>query len=276
MKVFKYSLVFFLSILSSLSGQTSQNVNLIGRWGHGSCQAVYADSIHAFIGNGVSFQILDMTDPESPQVLGEVVLPEAIKKIIIRDNFAYVLTGQSGVRVVDISNYYTPTEITFYKLQTYIEDLAIGGNCAYVTAGDSGLRIIDISNPLSINEISDIYPSGRARFVDVDENFAYVSIEWSLRVIDISDPYNPSEVGHIDTWAYRMDISGDYAYVTSGSFSDLHIIDISDPSNPNQISSVNTPSWANNVTVHGQYAYIANGDSGIRVINISDPKIPKP
>ena len=278
MRTFKicewYGKLVLLLIVKIVFSQTSQNVNLVGRWAHGPCQAVCADSSLAFIGNGPTFQILNLSDPSAPQMMGELILPELIYKIVVRDNYAYIVSETFGLRIIDVSNYYAPTEVVYYQSQTVIRDIAISGNYAYVAATDSGLRIIDISNPMAVNEISSIYFDGSAGFVEVDGNYAYVSIEWSIRVVDISNPYNPSEIGNIDVWNSRMDISGNYAYVTDRSFTDLHIINISDPANPVEVTSVNTPGYTYNVTVHGQYAYVADGGSGLLVLNVAEPEYP--
>jgi hypothetical protein len=52
------------------------------------------------------------------------------------------------------------------------------------------------------------------------------------------------------------------------------VINISDPSNPNTPIYENTTGRSEDVYVSGDYAYIADGNSGLAVINISDPTNP--
>ena len=44
----------------------------------------------------------------------------------------------------------------------------------------------------------------------------------------------------------------------------LQVIDISDPSNPNITGNVDTPGNAYNVYVSGNYAYVADNNSGLQ------------
>jgi hypothetical protein len=54
----------------------------------------------------------------------------------------------------------------------------------------------------------------------------------------------------------------------------LRVIDISNPTNPVEIGSYDTPGEAFGVYVSGNFAYVADRDSGLRVIDISNPKNP--
>jgi len=47
-----------------------------------------------------------------------------------------------------------------------------------------------------------------------------------------------------------------------------------DSSNVRTIGYCGTPHWAKDVAVSGSYAYVADSDSGLRIINISDPAAP--
>jgi hypothetical protein len=67
-----------------------------------------------------------------------------------------------------------------------------------------------------------------------------------------------------------------YAVVALVAASDagLVIVNINDPTSPEQIASFDTPGLAKNVTVAGNYAYVADAYMGMRIIDISDPRNP--
>ena len=46
------------------------------------------------------------------------------------------------------------------------------------------------------------------------------------------------------------------------------MIDISDPSNPEMVGSGDTSDFAWSVTISGNYAYVADGESGLQVIDV--------
>ena len=52
------------------------------------------------------------------------------------------------------------------------------------------------------------------------------------------------------------------------------MISIASPSAPVEVGVVDTPDWADGVAVTGSYAYVADGDSGLRVISIVNPSMP--
>jgi RNA polymerase sigma factor (sigma-70 family) len=116
-------------------------------------------------------------------------------------------------------------------------------------------------------------PSGRANFVYVADNRAYLCAGGTLVVLDVSDPANPAELGRINNpgGAIRVYAVGGYAYLTSLD-PGLHVIDVSDPENPEEVGTYDTPGIATRVCVIGNYAYVTDGDAGLRVIDVSDPR----
>jgi hypothetical protein len=54
----------------------------------------------------------------------------------------------------------------------------------------------------------------------------------------------------------------------------LVIINIENPTNPTLTGSYNTNGYANDVTISGNYAYVADGNNGLVIINIENPTNP--
>jgi hypothetical protein len=112
----------------------------------------------------------------------------------------------------------------------------------------------------------------------VSDNCAYIASDRGLEIIDISDSSNPRLKG---LYSYSTSdiiyevISSNYAYLTFFSSKKLKIIDISDPSNPTFKGSYNTPGYADEIALSGNYVYIANDFSGLQIIDISDPSNPR-
>ena len=184
--------------------------------------------------------------------------------------------GDSGLRVIDVSNPTNPQEIAYYDTPGSARGVYVTGGYAYVADGDSGLRVIDVSNPPYPREIGYYDTPGNAHGVHVTGNYAYVADGWGvLRVIDVSDPANPQEVGswHIRGYAYDVYVVGVYAYLADGG-AGLRVIDVGNPTYPHAIGHYDTPGGAYDVYVTGGYAYVAVGGAGLRVIDVSDPSDP--
>jgi hypothetical protein len=80
-------------------------------------------------------------------------------------------------------------------------------------------------------------------------------------------------VSQIGGATYAVAVQGDYAYIGEGPR--LTILDISSPSSPTVVGRTDLlPEVVRGVAVVGGYAYIADYDDGLRVIDVSDPAHP--
>ncbi len=117
--------------------------------------------------------------------------------------------------------------------------------------------------------------------VVVAGNYAYVANAdaaegGGLRVVDISDLAHPVVIGSVETsgTSKGLVVVGDYAYLANNWR--MHIVDISTPTDPQLVATFDPPSTgARDVAVWGQYAFLASGSSGIRIISLVDPLDPQ-
>jgi hypothetical protein len=254
-----------------------QNVELVGQLG-GSTWSVVVQGIYAYIGVGPRLIILNIADPTTPIVAGKTPpFPDVINSIAVVGNYVYVADGEGGLRIVDVSDPFAPFEAGYYDTAGQTESVAVSGNYAYVADLDQGLRVINISNPASPFETGFYNPSGLgywAYTVKVPGDYAYVGGVDGLHSINVSNPANPTQVGfyEIMTGSYQgVALVGNYAYVADGTL--LRIINITDPVNLIQTASYDPPVSESPYTVFvaGNYAYLGVGDSGVRLVNVSDP-----
>lgn len=73
--------------------------------------------------------------------------------------------------------------------------------------------------------------------------------------------------------AYDIEVVGKYVYLGQGQ--DLVVLDITDVNKPSEVGRVITPSIVSAIDVSGNYAYVADGNSGLTIINITNPAEPK-
>ncbi len=78
-----------------------------------------------------------------------------------------------------------------------------------------------------------------------------------------------SLIGH---WAYGATdcvvLDGNTAFVGSGSY--VTLIDISTPETPTEISKILMPGLVKSIVIDGDYAYVANTESGLQIIDIKN------
>ena len=72
----------------------------------------------------------------------------------VSGSFAYVVDDTAGLRVIDVSNPISPTEIGFYDTPGWAYGVAVSGNLAYVADDDGGLLILRYQPyTLSVNKV---------------------------------------------------------------------------------------------------------------------------
>jgi hypothetical protein len=140
------------------------------------------------------------------------------------------------------------------------------------------LQVIDVRNPASPRIVGSVDAPGSAYGVAVAAGFAYVADCWAgLLVIDVRNPASPRIVGSADTpgRAYDVTVVDGFAYVVGrqGPWPDyrgwLMIVDVRDPTSLSPVRYVDTPDRAYDVAVAAGLAHVADGASGLEVIDVN-------
>lgn len=258
----------------NLDGLVAENVDFVGHIG-GITEGVTVTGNLAYLGEGPSLTILNVSNPAVPTIVGKLTFSDIVRDVTVSGSYAYVVDS-SGLRVVNVSNPASPTEIGFYVAPGQAWDIAISGAYVYIADGYAGLRVVDVSNPALPIEVGFYDTLNYAWSVAISGSYAYIADDNGLlRVVDVSNPTSPSEVGFYDTQghAYGVAVSGIYAYVANWD-SGLRVIDVSNPTSPVEVGFYDTPEPARDVAISGSYAYLANDIGGLRVINVGNPVTP--
>src|SRR5512137_1778357 len=68
---------------------------------------VTIDGNIAYIANDFAgIELLDITDPYNPSILGSYPVPGFTRNIYVRGQYAYVAAGDSGLQIVDVADPY--------------------------------------------------------------------------------------------------------------------------------------------------------------------------
>ncbi len=239
--------------------------------------------------NGV--QIIDITDPSSPVAVAsvsegdsdgtgtfdELLGASSVSTVVIGGNTYALVTSyfDDGLQIIDITDPSNPAvtasvadDINSFDTLDGADDIATvtagDGTYALVVSNlDDGLQIIDITDPSN--------PAAVASIVDSTEGN-----ETPFHVLDGVRSITTVGIG-----------SGAYALVASEIDDGIQIINITDPSNPvatasvtNGVDSFDALKSAYDVTataiMGSVYALVSsnNNDSGIQIIDITDPASP--
>lgn len=195
---------------------------------------IEVDGGRAYLG-GLEFQILDVSDPTAPHVVGK--LPTLYTSdLAVAQSHAY-LVDLDGLQIIDVSDPTSPASVASLTIPGPAWAVAVNSSYAYVAAGDAGLTVVDVSDPTSPTVVGTCALPGRALDVVIRGSRAYVVGDAGLQVLDVSAPAAPRLVGIAATPgpAQRVAVSGARAYVAGGA---LWVIDISKPAHPVIVNSI--------------------------------------
>ncbi len=226
-----------------------------------------------------SFQIIDITNPAKPMILGDALLPGDGYGVAVSGSHAFAATDGAGLTALDISDPASPFVIASLPLPGAAYDVAVTGSLAVVACRTEGVFTVDVTDPSAMTILGHADTPGEARGVRAAGGHAYVADgDAGLVIIDITDPLAPLLLGQADTpnSALDLSLSGDFAYVADGA-SGFRVIDILNPSSPLDLGgdypgfgqSINhntyVPGGAGQVATTDQFVCVAAGMGGFRI-----------
>jgi hypothetical protein len=180
--------------------------------------------------------------------------------------------AQENLNITSINQYY-------HNWFDGVNDVCVQSGYAYLACGTEGLRIAEISQPGVMTEIGhcpitdSIITSINS--VAVSGNFAYLGGDnGGILVIDISNPSTPQTIHAIplNGTIFSIRISGNYAYCCRYG---LTIIDISNPTAAYVVWNSTDTFEIDDIEIHGDTAYAAWGERGLRVLDVSQKSAPR-
>lgn len=186
----------------------------------------------------------------SPKQVGDIETSGAANDVAIKDEYAFVADGQSGLQVIDwdalinqiVANVNLDDDDDGKAADA--QGIFVLGDYAYIAIGDEGLAIVDIKEPVN------------PRLVSTHE------VGFFARAVSVQDfPFDDKE---------RF-----YAYVVGGEEdggSGLQVIDVTDPANPSDYGSpLDVSQPAVDVLVEGRYLFLLQSSAGLRLFTIDAP-----
>jgi len=239
----------------------------------GLVEGVAVQGNFAYVGEGSSLVVINISNPASPATVGRMAMPGMVWDIAISGQFAFVANDDAGLQVVDISVPAIPKLVGFYDTPGISYGITIVGSKAYVADGSSGLLILDITNPTAPTLVSATNVNGGALDVAVGVSgngvFAYLCVDSTLKVVDVTNANSPtlkgSTAGFGNSTAKCVAVSGTRAFVAAGN---LRMIDVSSPDSPVELahdSSIDICS----VAVVNSLVYTAGFSPGFSVSSYS-------
>jgi hypothetical protein len=166
---------------------------------------------------------------------------------------------------------------------TGANNITIAGTYAYITT-ENALVIININNPLEPVKVASI-PLNHPRSIAIQFRYGFIADKDGLKVIDVT---NPEKAHLVDGATLRLNDARDvyvartYAYVADGH-EGIAIVDVENPEKPalymmysaqgeegGALRNTNQVKVA--MTNASLYAYVADGEAGLRILQLTDPE----
>ncbi len=195
-----------------------------------------------------------------------------------------ILVGAGTTIDGNAVNNFLKREVTFNPngVLCGARSVKIVGHYAYVCS-DAGLVVVDIDDPKKPRVTAVVGGPflKKPRAVDTQFRYAYVVDEEGVKVLDTTDLANPVPKSLLRLPdAHSVYLARTYAYVAAGARG-LVILDITSAAEP-KVDQVFTANGCLNdcrdvklgITYTSEFAYIADGRNGLRVVQLTGPDTP--
>jgi hypothetical protein len=222
-------------------------------------------------------RIIDLSDPTNPTVAGSWETSWKSHDLEVDDGIVYVADGAGGLRVIDATNPADPTEVSVLETSEEVLDVSVDGSIATVGLGTRGVLSVDVSDPATLTKTGFFVTDGPVKDSEMQGGTALAVIGSSeltevgeFLVLDVSMPEEPTDLASFEFSSSSMDVvvAGSVTYIANGE-TGLYVVDESNP-NERVEEFLDTPGFAVSVTLHEQYALVADDHKGVRIIDVSD------
>jgi hypothetical protein len=228
--------------------------------------------------NAAVMEVYDLTNPFDP--LGTSVLSLFFDEALgLAVDYPYAFAGtyglgmSSSLEIIDVSDPYDLTVLARTAPALWrFKGFDAEEGYVYVEEQGLGMAIVDVSAMQAVEPIEVIETLDYAIDVESLGDYALVADRYAaLTVVDLVGGQGVVDQVGVGT-TFHVYLHGELAFTlgTSG----VSIVDVSDPLHSVRLSTISTPGTPFEIAVHGDYAYVADGEAKLTVIDISDPANP--
>jgi len=229
----------------------------------------------AFICNGEGLTIHDVSDVESPLLLGSYEAPLPLRSLAAQGDLVALSRGET--------EFYTLADPSAPQLLSslpfYARDIAMSDGFAFVVSTD--LMVADLEDPtapliIAERPISSIYAAGLDPAGDRLCLGGYQEVE----LFDVSDPGDPIAQGGWNPQDPVFSVAWSGDLVLTGHVTGMDIHDVTDPDNPQLVGTHYSSQRIVGLATRDSLVYVLEANANfwmggvLRAIDISDPTTP--
>jgi hypothetical protein len=263
----------------------------------GPADGVAVSGATLYVANGpYGLLLYDISKPSQPVPLGSAFPTYNVLKVAVSGGRAYLAAAGAGLLVADVRDPSHPVELGTLETSGFSFDVAVEGSTAYVADGWAGLRSVNVADPSRPIENATLKTGCWATEIGLAGSWIYVADSCAgLAAVDASrqdqlariaqystDSTDARAVAAIGGTVYLADRNwgvralaaspgargrGPRDREASGHY--LRFPTLAETASHAFVSEVH------DVDVQGNYAYVAAGYAGLRVIDLTEPSAPQ-
>ncbi len=262
----------------------SSGLRLVGKFGRGPSVEVTGKDSLVFLSLGSEVAIINMADPDNPEVLSEPQAMGIVTQAAVRDSFLYIgcATGLAGIEVWNVQD---PVDPVFRsRTPTLLSDFCINDSFLYLTQSNSGLndtfKVYSIADPENVRLLGSCRDSGDV--VTYANNTAFLGDRWGFYAIDVSDPASPRRIGSFGVEPISVEARGSIccasvAYTGQPDRLDFDILDVSNPASIRRLGRL-SDAGGYDICLQDSLAFLSGYYTGghvFRILSIADSTRPR-
>ncbi len=281
--------LFILNVSDTANPVFLSQSTLPGGFGISYAVDVAASGNFAYVADlYTGIHVVDVTDQSTPVYKKGIALAGA-HDLALSGNYLYATLEGGGMAITDITTPTSPTVDSLFNADGTETAVRVAEDLAYIGYGPDGLRVVDITDPAKpVHNAAWTYTASGCTSIGLaaDTQTLYMTNDQvGLQKLDISDKAAMRSVASYDmpAGAVAVDISGDYAVMvddnagTKPESEGLRILQISPFNEAIQLHLKGfcaTPGKAGDVMISGDFAFVADGEAGLQIIDMTDKTAP--
>jgi hypothetical protein len=227
----------------------------------------------AFTAGQTGFYILDVANPEDPEIISSFEIPSPANAISLSGNFAILALNNNNLYIIDISDIQNPFTVVAHDMQHSVHGLVMKDGLAWMAAGSEGIMAYDLSNLLTQTLVYHYPSSGLMLSLEFvgDHLFAF-NRELGLMSFEIGNlpDFNLLSTTYIYGFGSKISVENNIIAITLGWIG-FAIYDISNPADPDSLGTFYADIPNRNVILKNGYAFHCNA-SVINIFDLSNPQ----
>jgi len=257
-----------------------------------------AESRPSIIGPQGVLRVIDVGDPEQPELLGAAAIC-GVTDLALAGSRAYVVgVGRgihgafAGFQAIDVSDPGRPRVVGGVELPNSgwtvtLGTVAVSGSYAYVADGFHGLQVIDVGERAGSHGpriVGSVETGDRFASVAVSGHALYAATTGGLLVCDVAEAANPRILANVGISSLPSAVAvlptgnrheilvcdGQSSYLPAV----LMAVDISGLRSAPALGHCDVPNMVHRLAAQGSLVYLANYGAGVKIIDVADPRAP--